>query len=48
MECVYRSYEDDGVKLAKLISDYENLLVNEGILKDNTGSSYRKILPKHS
>ncbi len=44
MECVYRSYEDDGTKLAKLISDYENLLVNEGILKDNTGSSYRKIL----
>lgn len=50
MNCVYQGYSDTGVKLKRLISDYEKLLITEKIISDNSGKSYvtafRKIADK--
>lgn len=46
MECFYQSFADTGKEFRTLISDYENLLVNEKILTDNSGESYRQVLQK--
>lgn len=46
MDCSYQSYSDGGTELKNLIIEYENLLVNEGILADNSGKSYRQVLQK--
>lgn len=44
MNCIYHAYADNGSALKKLIVGYENLLINEGLLVDNTVNSYRKLL----
>ncbi|WAC01896.1 hypothetical protein N7U66_18875 [Lacinutrix neustonica] len=44
MDCYYQSFSDDGVELKHLISNYENLLINEGFLEDNSGNSYLRFL----
>lgn len=44
MNCSYQSFEDDGEELKELISNYQNLLITQGILKDSNGKSYRQIL----
>ncbi|WJJ96550.1 ExbD/TolR family protein [Algibacter luteus] len=44
MDCSYQSFDDNGIAFRKLISDYENLLINENILADNSGKSYRQVL----
>jgi len=46
MDCSYQSFEDGGKKFRKLISDYENLLIKEEILADESGKSYRQVLQK--
>ncbi len=44
MECSYQSYSDNGKQLKQLISDYQQLLIDEKILTDRSGKSYRNIL----
>lgn len=44
MDCSYQSFADNGIAFKKLISDYEHLLINERILTDNSGKSYRQVL----
>jgi biopolymer transport protein ExbD len=44
MDCSYQSFADNGIAFKKLISDYENLLINEKILADKSGKSYRQVL----
>jgi len=44
MECYYESFSDKGIELKQLIFEYENLLIKEGFLKDNSGDSYISFL----
>jgi biopolymer transport protein ExbD len=44
MDCTFQSYADGGLELKNLISDYQSLLIKEGILQDNSARSYRRIL----
>ncbi|ETN96883.1 hypothetical protein P278_03090 [Zhouia amylolytica AD3] len=44
MDCAYQSFADNGIAYKKQISDYENLLIDEKILIDNSGQSYRQLL----
>jgi len=44
MECSYHSYADEGIQLKQLISDYQKLLIDEEILADDSGKSYRNVL----
>lgn len=46
MNCIYENYEDKGVEFKKALSDYEKLLIDEKILKDGTGKSYKAIFEK--
>lgn len=46
MECVYSSYQDGGVQLKRMITDFEKHLVEEGFLKDTSGKSYLEIFQK--
>lgn len=46
MDCSYQAFADNGKAFRTLISDYENLLINEKILADNSGKSYRQVLQK--
>lgn len=46
MNCVYSSYPDGGIQLKKTITNFEEVLVKDGILKDNSGKSYRDIFKK--
>jgi Biopolymer transport protein ExbD/TolR len=46
MDCSYQSFADNGKGLKTLIADYEKLLINENILPDNSGKSYRQVLQK--
>ncbi|SKB64936.1 Biopolymer transport protein ExbD/TolR [Maribacter arcticus] len=48
MDCTFQSYADGGAELKTLISDYQSLLIKEGILQDNSARSYRSILEKIS
>nr|WP_295705824.1 hypothetical protein [uncultured Lacinutrix sp.] len=48
MECYYQSFQDNGIEIKKLIHDYENLLINEGFLKDNSAKSYITFLQNFS
>jgi len=41
-ECLYQSYDDNGIALKQLLSDYEQLLIDENIIEDASGKSYRK------
>lgn len=41
-DCLFQSYEDKGEALQKLLSDHEQLLIDENILEDSSGKSYRK------
>lgn len=43
MDCIYENFDDKGIEMKQTISDFEQLLINERILKDNTGKSYRAI-----
>lgn len=40
MECAYQVYPDNGTALRQLMTSYENLLIEEGILADGSGQSY--------
>ena len=44
MDCYYQSFEDKGKAFRALISDYENRLINQRLLADNSGESYRDFL----
>ncbi|SDE76858.1 ExbD/TolR family protein [Cellulophaga baltica] len=44
IECIYTNYSDDGIALKQLISNFENQLLEEKILADSSGSSYRRII----
>lgn len=44
MKCTYQSYSDNGRELQKLILDYQNHLIEEKILEDNSGQSYKTFL----
>ena len=44
MDCAFQSFADNGIAYKKQISDYENLLIDEKILTDNSGQSYRQLL----
>ncbi|KAB1159591.1 hypothetical protein F7018_04590 [Tenacibaculum aiptasiae] len=46
MTCLYKSYKDNGIKLKKVISNFEQLLIKEKILEDNTGRSYKTLFEK--
>ena len=46
MDCSYQAFADNGKAFRTLITDYENLLINEKILADNSGKSYRQVLQK--
>ena len=46
MNCIYESYEDQGVAFKEAFSDFEQLLITEKILEDKTGSSYKAFFEK--
>lgn len=46
MNCLYQSYEDNGTKFKKTLTEFEQLLINEKILKDSSGKSYVAIFEK--
>ena len=46
MNCIYENYEDNGTEFKKALSDFEKLLINEKILKNETGKSYKAIFEK--
>lgn len=46
MNCIYENYEDQGTEFKKILSDFEKLLIDEKILKDGTGKSYKAIFEK--
>ena len=46
MNCVYSSYEDEGAAIRSTLLNFENLLIEEGVLKNNKAASYKKLLEK--
>lgn len=44
MDCYYQSYPDDGEGYKQLLFDYQNLLIREGFLIDESGKSYIQLL----
>ncbi|ADV48832.1 hypothetical protein Celal_1521 [Cellulophaga algicola DSM 14237] len=44
MECIYRNYPDHGVALKQLILDFEDKLLQEKVIADFSGSSYRRVI----
>jgi len=46
MNCIYQNYEDNGTKFKKALTEFEQLLINEKILKDSSGESYVAIFEK--
>ncbi|WP_417800603.1 ExbD/TolR family protein [Tenacibaculum sp.] len=46
MNCIYQNYEDNGTKFKKALTGFEQLLINEKILKDSSGKSYVAIFEK--
>lgn len=46
VNCIYENYKDQGTKFKKLLSDFEQLLIDEKILKNRTGKSYKAIFEK--
>lgn len=46
MNCIYENYEDKGTEFKKALSDFEKLLIDKKILKDETGKSYKAIFEK--
>ncbi|WP_190246289.1 ExbD/TolR family protein [Gelidibacter gilvus] len=46
MNCIYENYDDHGTEFKKAITDFEQLLIGQKILKDQSGKSYRSILEK--
>lgn len=43
-ECLYNSLHDKGKKLKRINNEFENYLIKKEVLKDSTGSSYKKLL----
>ncbi|MDP2542077.1 hypothetical protein CSC81_07950 [Tenacibaculum discolor] len=43
-KCLYNSLHDKGEKLKRINKEFENYLIKEKILKDSSGSSYKKFL----
>ncbi|WP_162984870.1 ExbD/TolR family protein [Mesonia aquimarina] len=43
MECFYEHLDDNGVRMRQNMLDFQQLLINEGILRDASGKSYRSI-----
>ena len=46
MECLYQSYEDNGIAFKKAMQDFEQVLISEEILKDRSGKGYRGLFEK--
>lgn len=46
MKCSYQSFDDKGKAFKALIDDYENLLIDENIIPDRSGKSYRQVFLK--
>lgn len=46
LQCYDSKYQKEGYDIKTIIKDYENLLVQEGILKDDSGKSYLEVLQK--
>jgi len=46
MNCVYEHCEDNGQEIKSTIKSYEQLLVDEGILRDATGDAYVALFEK--
>ncbi|WP_165749363.1 ExbD/TolR family protein [Cellulophaga sp. Z1A5H] len=44
MECIYTNYSDGGIALKQLISNFQNQLLEEKVIADFSGSSYRRII----
>lgn len=44
MKCSIEAYADGGIEFKEFIDNYQDLLINENILIDNTGESYREML----
>ena len=44
MECWYDAFEEDKLKAKQSIVNYENFLIKEGVLEDNSAKSYTKLL----
>ncbi|WP_299888927.1 hypothetical protein [uncultured Lacinutrix sp.] len=44
MKCTYKAISDEGTSLKQLILDYETLLINEGVVEDSSGESYRVLV----
>lgn len=44
MECVYSGYQDQGEAVKNMLADYEQELIDKGLLKDASAASYRKML----
>ncbi|WP_431161203.1 hypothetical protein [Flagellimonas beolgyonensis] len=45
-ECYDSIYSKEGYDIKSIIDDYEHLLVKDGILKDDSGSSYMEVWQK--
>ena len=43
-DCWVQSFKEDGVDIASEIQDFENDLIKNGYLKDNSWSSYKKLI----
>ena len=46
LECYDSKYQKEGYDIKTIIEDYEKLLVEEGILKDDSGKSYLEMMRK--
>lgn len=46
MNCVYSAYEDEGEAIRNILAKFEALLIDEGVMKNGKGSSYKKLLEK--
>ena len=43
LECYDSKYQNEGFDIKTIIDDYEKILVNDGVLKDNSGQSYLEV-----
>jgi hypothetical protein len=43
MECIYQSFTDNGKAFKTQLSEYQKLMIEDGVLADSSGKSYRNI-----
>jgi len=46
LQCYEPTYQKEGYDIKTIIDDYEQLLIKEGVLKDDSGKSYLEVLQK--